>query len=354
MPDEMPDETRRDWPAFSLLFFASNAAEYSRGKFDLVTAATSYADQHGFEAVWLPERHFHAFGGIFPNPSLLGVLIAEHTERLRIRAGSVVLPLHSPIRVAEEWAIVDNLSKGRVDLAFAIGWNPNDFAIAPHNFENRKALTFEGIETVQRLWRGEEVSFPNGVGEAVVTRIYPAPVQESLTTWLTCSGGKERFGDAGARGHNVLTALLFQNVEELGEKIAAYRAAWREHGHPGEGQVTLMLHTYVGAEEDAVRDTVRGPFQDYLESSIDLWKGNEARLDNMSPRRRADLLEYAFERYYRTTALLGTPASCTEMVKKVHAAGVDEIACLIDFGVGWDDVVQSLEHLDVLRRGAGD
>jgi natural product biosynthesis luciferase-like monooxygenase protein len=339
------------WPSFSVLFFASEEADFHRGKFDLFRATSEFADQHDFEAVWIPERHFHPFGGIFPNPSLPGVLLAQITRRIRIRAGSVVLPLHSPIRVAEEWAVVDNLSGGRVDIAFAIGWNPNDFVIAPHAYAERKRRTFEGIDIVRRLWEREAVEFENGAGEKTAVQIYPLPRQERLSIWLTCSGGAERFVEAGARGVNVLTALLFQGVDELAVKIAAYREARTRHGHPGPGHVTLMLHTFVAPNDALAREAVRAPFKRYLESSVDLWKVGEARLDSMSPRKRADLLEFAFERYYRKTGLMGSVEACAKMVGAVSGAGVDEIACLIDFGVDPDRTLTSLEHLDRLRRG---
>jgi natural product biosynthesis luciferase-like monooxygenase protein len=339
------------WPSFSLLFFASEEADFHRGKFELFRATSQFADQHEFEAVWIPERHFHPFGGIFPNPSLPAVLLAQITSRIRIRAGSVVLPLHHPIRVAEEWAVVDNLSDGRVDIAFAIGWNPNDFVIAPHAYVERKQRTFEGMDIIRRLWEREAVEFNNGTGDKTAVQIYPLPRQERLAMWLTCSGGAERFVEAGARGVNVLTALLFQGVPELAAKIAAYREARARHGHAGPGHVTLMLHTFVAASDALAREAVREPFKRYLESSVDLWKVGEARLDAMSPRKRADLLEFAFERYYRKTALMGSPETCAKMVSAVSGAGVDEIACLIDFGVDPDRTLASLEHLDCLRRG---
>jgi natural product biosynthesis luciferase-like monooxygenase protein len=341
----------RPWPTFSLLFFASQPAEFRRGKFDLFRESTRFADCHGFEAVWLPERHFHAFGGMFPNPSLFGVVLAETTTRVRIRAGSVVMPLHHPIRVAEEWALVDNLSEGRVDLSFAIGWNPTDFVLAPDAYADRRRRTFEGIDTVRRLWAGEALATRNGVGETVPVRIHPLPRQPALAVWLTCSGEPERFVDAGERGFNVLTALLFQRVDELSAKIARYRAARAAHGHAGPGKVTLMLHTFVGPDEAAVRAAVRESFKQYLESSVDLWRVGDSRLEDLSPRRRADLLEYAFERYYQKTALMGTPTSCAAMIEAVRDAGVDEIACLIDFGADPTAIVRSLDHLNELRRG---
>jgi natural product biosynthesis luciferase-like monooxygenase protein len=341
------------WPSFSLLFFASQPAEAEQGKFDLFRESTRFADERGFEAVWIPERHFHAFGGIFPNPSLAAVMLAGTTQRIRLRAGSVVMPLHHPIRVAEEWAVVDNLSNGRVDISFAIGWNPNDFVIAPQHYAERKRLTFEGIEAVRRLWEGEDYETPNGNGEVTKVKVHPMPLQKRLNIWFTCSGGQERFVEAGAKGFNVLTALLFQSVEDLAEKVAAYRKARVEHGHAGPGIVTLMLHTFAGPDEKTVKEIVREPFKHYLESSADLWQVGESRLKDLSPRKKADMLEYAFERYYQKTALMGAQATCAKMIEAVTRAGVDEIACLIDFGLPGKTIMQGLEYLDQLRCGPG-
>ena len=114
-----------------------------------------------------------------------------------------------------------------------------------------------------------------------------------------------------------------------------------------------MLHTFVGPDEDAVKQAVREPFKRYLESSVDLWQVGESRLCDMSPRKRTDLLEYAFERYYQKTALMGAPASCAKMVQACARAGVDEIACLIDFGLPPETIMNGLEHLDVLRQSGG-
>ncbi len=132
---------------FSLFYFASaDVGEYS-DKYRLLIEGAKFADTHGFAAVWTPERHFHEFGGLYPNPSVTSAAIATVTERIQIRAGSVVLPLHDPLRVAEEWAVVDNLSNGRAAVSFASGWQPNDFVIAPENYANRKEVMLRGGST---------------------------------------------------------------------------------------------------------------------------------------------------------------------------------------------------------------
>jgi len=344
-------ESEMNTMEFSLLYFASNDAERGADKYGLYIEGAKFADRNGFTALWTPERHFHAFGGLYPNPSVLSAALAMVTDRIRLRAGSVVLPLHDPVRVAEEWAVVDNLSNGRVDLAFAQGWNTNDFVLAPDAYENRKDRMYEGIETVRKLWRGESTTLKNGTGEDRDIKIFPLPEQPDFETWMTCSGGPERFVEAGAAGLNVLTALLFQEVDALAEKLALYRQARADNGHdPDAGHVTLMLHTYIGDDMESVRDRVREPFKDYLESSVDLWRGESDRLENLGRKEREDLLEFAFERYFQTTALMGTPDTCAGMVERLSAAGVDEIACLIDFGVDREATLAGLQGINTLRK----
>ena len=354
---------------FSLFYFAADAAEGGGGKYHLLLEGAKYADEHGFSAVWTPERHFHPFGGLYPNAALTGAAVAAVTRRIGIRAGSVVLPLHNPIRVAEEWSVVDNLSNGRVGLSFASGWHARDFVLYPENYKNRRELMASGIETVKALWRGEAVKAVGGDGQIVEIKTFPPPVQREPKMWVTASSHPDTFALAGRLGANVLTNLLVMKSEELVENIAVYRKAWIDAGHDGAGVVTLMLHTFVGPDAAAVRSKVRGPFLEYLKTSTDLiskmrWeltafaKGDDRQATAAQPMNLAELdaeelnviMEHAFERYFKTAGLFGSPSSCLAMIDKLKQFGVDEIACLIDFGVSADDVLASLPYLDELRR----
>lgn len=354
-----------DW---NLFYFASDEGEHGEDKYRLLTEGVKFADQHGFTAVWTPERHFHAFGGLYPNPAVASAAIAALTQRVAIRAGSCVLPLHHPIRVAEDWALVDNLSRGRVGIAFAAGWHARDFVLRPENFAERKQVMFTGIRQVQALWRGETVEFPGHDGKPVPIRTLPRPVQKELPVWITVAGNPETYRQAGEFGANVLTHLLGQSLEELTQKLTVYREAWRQAGHPGQGKVTLMLHTFVGSDEATVREIVREPMKGYLRSSIDLVKqaawsfpAFKQRVDKpgemeallnggLTPEDFEALLEFSFERYYSSSGLFGTPESCEATVDRLRGMGVDEIACLVDFGVPTDLVLQSLPQLLELKR----
>jgi natural product biosynthesis luciferase-like monooxygenase protein/amino acid adenylation domain-containing protein len=334
-------------PELSLFYFASEEGAAARDQYRLLLEGAKLADRHGFAAVWTPERHFHAFGGLYPNPSVTGAAVAAVTERVGIRAGSVVLPLHHPIRVAEEWSVVDNLSGGRVGISFASGWHAADFVFAPDAYATRREALREQIETVRRLWRGESLRVRGGAGEVEV-RVLPRPVQPELPVWLTAAGNPETFRLAGEMGAGVLSHLLGQTLEDLTERIGIYRRAWREAGHgPGEGQVALMLHTFLAEDAGRVLETVRGPFSSYLATSFDLMKalapGQDLRA--LTEEERRVLVGRAFDRYFESSGLFGTPDACLRKVERLREIGVDEVACLIDFGVAFDDVMASLELL---------
>ncbi len=146
------------------------------------------ADRRGLAALWLPELDG---SGLFPNPAVAASALAVVTQRIALRAGGIGLPLHNPIRVAEEWSLVDNLSGGRAGIAFG----PGDL---------------RDVETVRRLWRGEAERIPDGEGRLIDIRILPQPIQRELPLWLT-----------DGRTAAALGASLFARDEN---EIDAYRS----------------------------------------------------------------------------------------------------------------------------------
>ena len=343
---------------FGLFYFASDEGDYAlargREKYKLLLEGARFADAHGFCAIWTPERHFHTFGGMFPSPAVTAGALAMITKQISIRAGSVVLPLHNPIRVTEEWSLIDNLSDGRVAISFASGWQPQDFLIAPEAFPNRQQLMFDGIETIRALWRGETREASGGDGKPVTFGTRPRPVQPELPVWVTAGGSPETFRRAGEIGANLLTHLLQQSIEQLGERIAIYRKAWQENGHAGEsGKVAIMLHTFVSHNEAHVRAEVHQPFKNYLKGAVGLFAGVAPKgldIKTLSPEELDVLTEHSFERYFETSGLFGTPESCVRMVNQLQQVGITEIACLMDFGIPADTVLASLPYLNELRQ----
>lgn len=353
---------------FGIMFFSSVEQVDVGDRYLLLKKAAQFADQHNFCCIWTPERHFHNFGGLFPNPSVLSAALAMITDHIQIRAGSLISPLHNPIRIAEEWSVVDNLSSGRVAISFGSGWNIDDFIFFPERYKQRQQIMFEQIGIVQDLWCGQQLSQNSPVGKEISIQIFPRPVQPRLPVWVTSSGNPETFKHAGAIGANVLTHLLGQDITMLAEKINIYRQAMREHNHDlRTGIVSLMLHTYIGASFEQVKSEARIPFREYLRSAVALELkstkgggsisgGKEIDAQEIPAGDMEDMLDLAFERYFESAALLGTPQSCTGLIRKLEQIGVNEIACLLDFGIETSRILAGLEYLDALRnlcKGSG-
>ncbi len=237
----------------------------------------------------------------------------------------------------------------------APGWNPTDFLLAPGRYDDRYRDLYEGVARLRELWRGQPVAVKSADGAAKQIRIYPTPVQRELPLWITAARSGS-FRQAGALGTNVLTHLLDQDIDALAEKIAIYRAAREEHGHdPDAGRVTVMCHTFLAGDIETVRRLARKPFCDYLKASKPLLRGlaqsrgQNVDIDALSDADMQSFVEFLYERFEGTRALLGTPEGCLDMTLRLRAAGADEIACLLDFGPAAAEILEHLSQLEALR-----
>lgn len=359
LPAAMPRERKpRAGMRFSFLFFSDVRKDISDAeKYAFMRDVTVFADRAGFEAIYLPERHFHEFGSIYANPAIVAAHLIPQTSRIRFRTAGVSLPLHHPAEVVEWWAMNDVLSQGRVDLGFGSGWAKEDFILAPENYEDRRRICSERISVIQRLWRGETVAFPGPGGQQIAIGVHPRPVQRELKVWFLVTQSDEGFIHAGRQGYNVFTMLYGNNLDAMRGKIALYREARRQAGlDPDAGVVSLMLHTLVLEDGARVAKVVEGPFKAYIRSSLEAHL--KAAVDEkggtpLGEAEKAKVLDYAYQRYFRTGAIFGTVEEGRRIVDQAIAAGVDEIACLVDFGVDYSVVRQSLPHLQRLAASYG-
>jgi len=339
--------------SFSFLFFSDVRKDIAyTEKYQFMRELTLYADQHGFEAVYFPERHFNEFGSMYANPALTAAYLIPQTQRIRFRTAGVTIPLHHPAEIVEWWCMNDVLSGGRIDLGFGSGWHQDDFIFAAGNYEKRKQICSDRIPMIKSLWRGETVTFPGVNNEAVPIRVFPRPIQKELNVWLLVAQNDEAFRYAGEQGYNIFTMLYGVSVEMLAEKIKLYRQALKKAGHQ-KGTVTLMLHTLVYPDLKAVQNAVEAPFKDYIKSTLHLHYNAmlDAGVENeqLSEADQAFLLEFAYARYFNEGGLFGPVEHVKSMVDRVIAAGVDEIACLVDFGVDYQFVFKSMQYLRQLK-----
>ncbi|HEU4733059.1 MAG TPA: MupA/Atu3671 family FMN-dependent luciferase-like monooxygenase [Kofleriaceae bacterium] len=351
-PIAISETLRQKGMDFSLIFFSGNGSTQDRDKYDLVVECARFADRHGFSAVTTPERHFQPVGGLFPNPAVLSAALAMVTERIQLRAGSVVIPLHDPLRVAEEWSVVDNLSRGRVAISFATGWHPADFILSPAAYADRRGIMQHNLGLIRRLWRGESIVRKDIEGNDVEVRTLPVPIQRELPIFITSSGNPATWVKAGELGANVLCSLTNHTLDSLNKHAESYRAARAAHGFdPDAGVVSVMVHTFVGRNDDEVKELVRHPLRGFLNEYINQnetlnpYKDSRGNVRAVIDNDREALITYAFEKHFNQTSLMGSREKCARMVQQLHDAGATEIACLVDFGLTKERVLAGLEPL---------
>ncbi|SCL14596.1 natural product biosynthesis luciferase-like monooxygenase domain-containing protein [Micromonospora nigra] len=351
---------RRPALAVSLFFFSADLDDAPADKYDLVLRCAELADELGLHAVWVPERHFDPFGAPYPAPAVLLAAIAARTRRIGLRAGSVVLPLHDPLLVAEEWGVLDAISRGRVALSLASGWHADDFVLDPDSYERRKEVLTERLEVLRTLWRGDGSLRAAPQGRTIETRTYPRPARP-LETWLTSSSNPQTWRTAGALDLHVLTAMLEQTVDDIAEKVTLYQKARAEAGHVSDDrQVTCMLHTHLAERAEDVVPRVREPLGRYLSAHLNLFEKFAStqdvgvRPEEVTEADRALLLEHGLQRYLRQSGLFGSVETCLPMVDRLVAAGVTELGCLVDFGLPDEQVFECVRQLGRLQEQVRD
>jgi len=333
--------------SFSYLFFSDVRKDVSdQEKYRFTRDLVEFADQSGFEAVYFPERHFHEFGSVYANNGIMAAYFAPLTQNIRLRTAAVTATLHHPLEIVENWAMVDILSNGRVDLGFGSGWAKPDFVLSPDTYQDRASLRNERIPIIQKLWRGESMKFPGPGGEMFSVTAYPRPIQPELNTWYVATS-KHGFEHAGKQGYNLFTMLFGIDLNELGKKIEIYRQAREESGlDPNTGTVSLMMHTLVHPDMDWVQRQVDSPFKAYIRSSLVPHmkaKGKEVNAEEVEK-----MVDYSYARYFQTGGIFGPLEDCQKQVDKAISVGVDEIAFLQDFGVDYAAVKDSLGYLKQL------
>ncbi|MBJ3775101.1 LLM class flavin-dependent oxidoreductase [Acuticoccus mangrovi] len=294
----------RSDPTLSLALSGSGAEAGSGDGHRLITEAGRFAEVAGLRAVWLANDH-RIVAAPSPNPAIAAAAIAVLTRRIRLRAGPLRLP-QDPAAVVRDWAMVDHLSGGRIDLALTA--------------DATTALA-EAADTVRRVWRGIPAEASHRAG---------APLQRNLTLWLAPQD-EAGFVLAGRLGTNVLVDLTETSVERIGAMVGAYHTSLGEHGFdPSGGVVTVTAPTFVSEDAARVERSAVAPLRRWL----------TARRGEAAAARCRDIVE--------TASLIGDRAHCRAVVTALADAGVTEIAGLVDFGVETDMALDALSAFAAL------
>lgn len=172
---------------FTRVLDAAPAAE----RYRLAAEQILHAERCGFDSAWVAQHHFHEAEGGLPAPLVFLAHVAARTQRIRLGTGIITLPLELPLRVAEDTAVLDMLSGGRLEVGFGPGGNMAAFRAFGLDSEERGRLTADHLALIRAAWAGE--ALPGG------DRLYPAHPGLGARVWQASFGveGARRAGLAG-------------------------------------------------------------------------------------------------------------------------------------------------------------
>lgn len=295
-----------------------------------------YAEERGFYSVWIGEHHFNSLG-VLSCPDLVLASVATRTKKIRLAPAVTVLPLHHPIRVAEQWATLDLLSGGRVDWAAGRGYDRREYEPFKVDFTDNQAIFEEGMELVRRLWAAgdERISHRGKYYQFEDVRITPQPVQKPIPAYVA-SFSTPSIELAARLGCGLVVAPFAAALSYGGlEKVATlYRECCAKAGtKPGRLICSYFTH-FADTKDEEMAQRLR-QIRYYKECVIPALPGDPKTappsyryfvdmVDRLQKVRPEDLTE--------NSVLLGSTQQIADTLKKVEAVGFDEV--ILYFNVG--------------------
>ncbi len=300
-----------------------------------ITAEAILADELAMHSAWIGEHHFNSLG-VLSCPDLVLAYIAARTRHIRLAPAVTVLPLHHPIRVAEQWATLDLLSNGRVDFAAGRGYDRREYEPFHVSFADNQSIFEEGMELVQRLWSADgRISHRGTHYQFDDVRITPKPVQQPLPAYVA-SFSKPSIELAARLGCGLIVAPFAAAMSFGGLKQVAdlYHESCAKFGtKPGRLMCSYFTHFADNAAEEAAQRARQIRY--YKECVIPAFPG-DPKTAPPSYRYFIDMVERLQkvrpEDLTENSVLIGSSARITETLKKVEAAGFAEV--ILYFNVG--------------------
>jgi alkanesulfonate monooxygenase SsuD/methylene tetrahydromethanopterin reductase-like flavin-dependent oxidoreductase (luciferase family) len=320
--------------------------------FALAMAHVDAAERWGLDAIWLAEIHFNPRRSVLSFPLGLAAAIAARTERMKIGIAVQVLPLAHPLRLAEEAATVDQLSRGRLIMGVGRSGFPRTYDAYGIPYTESKARFAEALEVMKRAWTEERFSHHGKFHKFDNVAATPRPYQQPWPELRVAATSPDTFPANGKAGLPIFCAVRSGVFQDLGPELAQYHAAWAEAGHPGKGKVFLRVPTYVAATDAQARADSEASILKFYQHHAQLLKEAAARTGEPAAMARAKhaerLLTLTYDEGLGCNLVAGSPDSVTKQLTALRdELGLDGILAELNCGGGiaHDGVMTALRLL---------
>lgn len=279
------------------------------------------ADELGFDSFWLAEHHFHEYGAV-PRSAIWLTAAAQRTKKIRLGTAVVVLPFEEPIRTAEDFAMADMLSGGRINLGVGSGYLAHEYAGFGIDASEKRERFDEALAILKKAWTGERFSHEGRYYQYRDVQLNVKPLQQPHPPLWIAILSNQAAGFVAAKGHNIMM-IPYATTEEFAElktTTDAFRKAWTGNGIPS---IPFGLHTFCAESNEAAMQMARGPMERYVRTRL---FAKQRPIDGLV---KKDLVAF------------GNPEEIVRIARKYEAAGLTEFLAIMNFG--------GMEHRQVLK-----
>jgi alkanesulfonate monooxygenase SsuD/methylene tetrahydromethanopterin reductase-like flavin-dependent oxidoreductase (luciferase family) len=287
-----------------------------------VLEQTVRAEEMNFDGVWFAEHHFSNFG-INSSPAVLLAAISQRTNKIRLGVGVSVLPLHNPIRVAEDYAIVDLLSNGRLDLGLGSGYDQKEFDGYNISLKDKTERFNESLEVLRKAWSGQFFSHQGKFYQYKDLKLNVQPIQAPFPPHWIATSSEKGVSHVANMGSNFMALGFSKSRDELAKLIDTYKNTYLKsgYGNPEELEIPVAFHVHVGETYADAESNTKDPYQLFM---------NTPRGTNIS----YEDLKHKFN------PVIGSPDEVIKQIQSYREIGVTNFMAIMNFG--------GLEHHKVL------
>ena len=303
------------------------------------------ADRWGLDGFWLAEIHQQSSRSVLSAPLNVATAIAARTKRIKVGTAVQVLPLTHPLRLAEETATVDQISRGRLMLGVGRSGNPRSYRAYGIPYEESRERFYETLDILVKAWTEDQFSYDGTYWHFDNARAVPRPYQKPHPPIRIAGASEDTFPMLGKLGHPLFVAVRSGSLSGLAPDLKSYRDAYKEAGHPGRGDCHLRLSVHIA-------DTDQKAYDEAEPSIMEGYKSLTSRLEGSpNARRRAELetvRTITYEEVLRDKVVVGGPERVTDRLLQLRdELGIDGVLVELNFGskIPAEQMMRSLQLL---------
>ncbi|MCM3653408.1 LLM class flavin-dependent oxidoreductase [Metabacillus litoralis] len=302
-----------------------------------------YSEDLGFHSFWVPEHHFSALG-ILPSPSILLTHVAAKTKRIKLAPATVLLPASHPIKIAEEYALLDLLSNGRAIFSAGRGYDKREYDVFGVDFNKSREIFFEGLDIVQKAWRQDTISYQGEYYSFPEVQLTPKPVQDHLPIYVAAFS-EPSITKAAEMGENVIFAPFAANMVfgTMENAINAFNDLSNQHGFTGKKSSCSYFIGIADSKEE--EEKIKQRMLKYFTGLVPAFPEDPSTappniryfaeiVENLKSLTTSDLSDKSI--------IVGDAEYVTEKLKEIEKTGLDEVILYFDFG--------GLSHRETLEQ----